>query len=244
VASKRGKALSEHNCWVEARFLCVYLFRTKMSLRILDRPFARHILTKLRARETDQVNFRKNLVRLGRIIGYEIADSLECSEVTVETPLGKAKGVLISELDHVVIVNILRAATPLVEGLLKAFPSARQGVVVAKRRESVFKSPPEKMDVDIYYSRVPDLKPDDVVIVADPMLATGSTILRALELVYAKGEPKKVFVASVIASRQGVERVLRWDRPVNIFVVEVDPLIDERGYIVPGLGDAGDRAFG
>ncbi|MEM3711840.1 MAG: uracil phosphoribosyltransferase, partial [Thermoprotei archaeon] len=159
-------------------------------------------------------------------------------------PLSVAKGVLIAELDHVVIVNILRAATPLVEGLLKAFPSARQGVVVAKRRESVFTSPPEKMDVEIYYSRIPDLKRDDIVIVADPMLATGSTILRALELVYAKGEPKKVFVASVIASRHGVERVLKSGRPVNIFVVEVDPTLDERGYIVPGLGDAGDRAFG
>lgn len=215
-----------------------------MSLRVVDRPFARHILTKLRSKETDQVNFRKNLVRLGRIIGYEIADSLEYEEVEVETPLAKAKGVVIRGLEHVVIVNILRAATPLVEGLLKAFPSARQGVVVAKRREKVYPQPPREMEVDIYYSRIPSIYPDDLVIVADPMLATGSTVLKVLELVFAQGSPKKVVVASVIASRYGVERVLGCGRPVEIFVVEVDPDLDTRGYIVPGLGDAGDRAFG
>lgn len=222
--------------------LACFLFR--MSLRVLDRPFARHILTRLRAKDTDQVNFRKNLVRLGRILGYEIADSLGYEEVEVETPLGRARGVVIRDLERVVIVNVLRAATPLVEGLLKAFPSARQGVVVAKRREKTYDSPPKQMEVDIYYSKIPKINPDDIVIVADPMLATGSTVLRVLELVFGAGSPKRVFVASVIASRYGVERVLGCGRPVEIFVVEVDPALDERGYIVPGLGDAGDRAFG
>jgi uracil phosphoribosyltransferase len=215
-----------------------------MSLRVLDRPFARHILAKLRAKDTDQVNFRKNLVRLGRIIGYEIADSLDYTEVIVHTPISVARGVVIRDLDHVVIVNVLRAATPLVEGLLKAFPNARQGVVVAKRRERVYDSPPTDMEVDVYYARIPEIGSDDIVIVADPMLATGSTIIRVLGLVFERGTPKKTFVASVLASAYGVKRVLGSGYPVTIFAVEVDPELNDRGYIVPGLGDAGDRAFG
>ncbi|PSN83104.1 uracil phosphoribosyltransferase [Candidatus Marsarchaeota G2 archaeon ECH_B_SAG-G16] len=215
-----------------------------MSLQVVNRPFARHILTKLRSKDTDQVNFRKNLVRLGRILGYEIADQLSYIEVEVETPIAKAKGIVIDSLEKVVIVNVLRAATPLVEGLLKAFPSAKQGVVVAKRREAEYSKPPEQMNVDIYYCRIPQIASDQIVIVADPMLATGSTILKVLELIHKQGTPKEVYIACVIASKYGVERILSSPYKVKIFTVEVDPELDNRGYIVPGLGDAGDRAFG
>ncbi|MEM3670643.1 MAG: uracil phosphoribosyltransferase [Thermoprotei archaeon] len=215
-----------------------------MSLKVLDRPFALHILTQLRSVKTDQVNFRKNMVRLGRLLGYEIADNLGSTEIEVETPLTKTRGVVIDSLDRVVIINVLRAATPLVEGLLKAFPSARQGVVVAKRRETESSAPPKEMGVDIYYSRIPEINLDDTVVVADPMLATGSTVLKVLELVEKAGHPKTIYVVSVLASKYGVERVLDYGRNIKLLTVAVDPVLDSRGYIVPGLGDAGDRAFG
>ena len=215
-----------------------------MTLDVLNRPLARSILTKLRSKETDQINFRKNLVRLGRLIGYEIADNLDHEETVVQTPLAAAKGVIIKDLDNVVIINVLRAATPLVEGLLKAFPAARQGVVVARRREGSFKRDVNGMDVDIYYSKLPDIGSNDVVILADPMLATGSTVLKILELIKAKGVPKMIFVVSVMASRYGVERVLNSEYPVKLYTVEIDEELNDNGYIVPGLGDAGDRAFG
>ncbi|MCL5788440.1 MAG: uracil phosphoribosyltransferase [Candidatus Marsarchaeota archaeon] len=215
-----------------------------MSLNVLDRPFAKHILTQLRSVDTDQVNFRKNMVRLGRILGYEIADSLGSVEVEVQTPLARTKGTVIDSLDRVVIVNVLRAATPLVEGLLKAFPSARQGVVVAKRIERSGSAPPAEMDVEIHYSRIPSIRAEDIVIVADPMLATASTVLKVIGLVEKQGTPKALYVVCVIASKYGIERLVTSKKNIRVFAVQVDPVLDERGYIVPGLGDAGDRAFG
>lgn len=222
----------------------VWFVEHELSLRIVDRPFARHVLSILRSKDTDQVAFRKNLVKLGRILGYEIADDLGFREVLVETPVGRARGVVIDALEKVIIINVLRAATPLVEGLLKAFPSARQGVVVARRRETEYDAPPSRMDVDIYYSRIPSLGPQDTVVVADPMVATGSTILRVLELVHAISTPNRLYIASIIASKQGVDALLSSGYHVRLYTVEVDPLLNNKGYIIPGLGDAGDRAFG
>ncbi len=215
-----------------------------MLLNVLNKPLARSILTVLRSKDTDQISFRKSMVRLGRLLGYEIADNLTHTEIEIETPLSKARGVVIKDLDNIVIVNVLRAATPLVEGLLKAFPAARQGVVVAKRQEGTFKRDTGRIDVDIYYSKIPDIKPEDAVIIADPMLATGSTVLKVLELVRSKGSPKTTVIVSVIASKDGVNRVLSLDHPPNIYTVEIDDELNDMGYIVPGLGDAGDRAFG
>lgn len=215
-----------------------------MALDVLNKPLARSILTRLRSKDTDQINFRKNMVRLGRLIGYEIADNLENVEVEVETPLAMAKGVAIKDLDNVIIINVLRAATPLVEGLLKAFPAARQGVVVARRREGTFNRSTGGIGVDIYYSKLPEIGPDDIVIIADPMLATGSTVMKVLELIQSRGNPKSIIVVSVMASRYGVDRVLKSKYDLNIYTVEIDEELNDMGYIVPGLGDAGDRAFG
>jgi uracil phosphoribosyltransferase len=215
-----------------------------MSLKLLDRPLARHILAQLRSKDTDQISFRKSMVRLGRLIGYEIADDLGYIEIDLETPVAKAKGISLVGLERITIVNVLRAATPLVEGLLKAFPSAKQGVVVAKRREHESVSPPETMDVDVYYSKLPAIGKEDTVIVADPMLATGSTLLKVLGLVSSSGSPKSLYVACIIASVYGVKRVLSSGYNAKVIAVEVDPELNNKGYIVPGLGDAGDRAFG
>jgi len=238
LSSKRW-AYRLENVFNRVRFL-----KSRLSIRIVNRPFARHVLSILRSKNTDQVTFRKNLVKLGRILGYEIADDLGFREVLVETPMGKANGVVIDALENVVIINVLRAATPLVEGLLKAFPSARQGVVVARRRETEYNAPPSRMDVDIYYSRIPSVGSQDTVIVADPMVATGSTILRVLELIRAKCTPSRLYIASVIASKQGVDALLSSGYTIRLYAVEVDPVLNNKGYIIPGLGDAGDRAFG
>ncbi len=216
-----------------------------MPLFLLSDPYELHILTQLRDKNTDQITFRKGLVRLGRIIGYAIANTLDYQITEVETPLGvKTKGVRIVDLDNLVIVNILRAASPLVEGLLKAFPGARQGVVTARRREFEGKEPPKEMEVDIFYEKIPPIKGGvDSVIVADPMIATGSTMLKVLDYV-TKQNPKRIYIASVIVSEYGLKRILSRFPDVYLFTVSVDPELDSRGYIVPGLGDAGDRAFG
>ncbi|WP_333638970.1 uracil phosphoribosyltransferase [Pyrobaculum aerophilum] len=209
-----------------------------MPVRIIDHVYAQYLLTKLRDKNTGSIEFRKGLVRLGRIIGYELAKTFPVRYVEIETPLGKAVGVDIIGLDKVVIVQVLRAAMPLVEGLVKAFPQARLGVVAAKRREEG-----GVVDVDIFYSKVPNIAEDDVVIVADPMLATGITMSRVIEEVYRAGNPGRLIVVSVIATPMGIERVLsRWPS-AEIYAVAVDPTLNDKAFIVPGLGDAGDRAF-
>ncbi len=212
-------------------------------VRVVEHPLAQAVLTVLRDKDTDQILFRKGLVKLGRLIGYELIKDMPTEEVLVETPLNvKAKGIRIPQMNHIVIINVLRAATALVEGLLKALPSARQGVVVAKRFED--KPGIENIWAETYYTKIPEIKPEDYVIIADPMLATGSTLLKVLDEVYKAGRPKKVIVVSVISAPYGLNRVLSAFPDVIIYTVAVDPELNEHGYIVPGLGDAGDRAFG
>lgn len=209
-----------------------------MPVKVIDHVYAQHLLTRLRDKSTAGIEFRKGLVRLGRIVGYELVKTFPVRAVEVETPLGRASGVEIVGLDKVVIVQILRAAMPFVEGLLKAFPRAKLGVVAARRREEG-----GVIDVEIFYSKIPPVTAEDAVIVADPMLATGTTMTRAIEEVYRAGAPGRLIVVSVIATPVGVERVLSKFPHAEIYAVAVDPVLNDKGFIVPGLGDAGDRAF-
>jgi uracil phosphoribosyltransferase len=209
-----------------------------MPVYLIDHPYAQHVLTKLRDRSTASLEFRKGLVRLGRIMGYEVARRFPKREVAVRTPLGEARGIVLEDLDRVVIIEVLRAAMPLVEGLLKAFPEARIGVIAARRREEG-----GTVSVDVYYVRIPDVE-GSVVLIADPMLATGVTMASAIREVLKRGTPKRLLVTSVIATPMGVERVLAAYPHAEIYAVAIDEFLDKNGFIVPGLGDAGDRAFG
>ena len=212
---------------------------------VIDHPLAQAILTTLRDRNTRQIEFRKGLVRLGRLIAYEIVKSLDVEPVEVETPLGvKARGIRIKDLDHVVIVQVLRAAMPLVEGLVKIFANARMGVVSARRVEESHRPGSLDFEIEVSYVKVPRISNDDILIIADPMLATGSTITTVLKHVLKYGNPKRIIIVSVIATNYGIKRVLKEYPSAEIYTVAIDPEINENGYIVPGLGDAGDRAFG
>lgn len=209
-----------------------------MPVKIIDHVYAQHLLTKLRDRRTGSMEFRKGLVRLGRIIGYELAKTFPTRYVEVETPLAKAMGIDVIGLDRVVIIQVLRAAMPLVEGLIEAFPQARLGVVAARRREEG-----GVVDVDVFYSKIPAIDVNDTVIVADPMLATGITMSRVIEEVYRAGAPGRLVVVSVIAAPTGIERVLSLWPQAEMYTVAIDPELSDKAFIVPGLGDAGDRAF-
>ena len=212
---------------------------------VVDHALARDELTKLRDVETEQVAFRKGLVRLGRLCGYEIVDGwMETEPVEVRTPLTETTGERVVGLDDVVIVNVLRAATPLVEGLLKAFPRARQGVISASRDEAAGRGEDGRFPIAVDYVKLPEIGPEDTVVVADPMLATGSTMVAVLEEVLAAGaDPDRVVVLSVVSAPEGLERLEGAFPDVEVLTVAVDDELDEHGFIVPGLGDAGDRAF-
>lgn len=211
----------------------------------ITHALAKSTLTQLRSVETEQVAFRKGLVKLGRICGYEIIDgAMETELVEIETPLTTTQGVRVTGLDNVVIINVLRAATPFVEGLLKAFPRAKQGVISAGRDEEAGMDDRGEFPISIDYVKLPEITEEDTVVVADPMLATGSTMNSVLERVLADSpDPKHLFVLSAVAAPDGLERVNEGYPSADLLTVSIDEYIDENGFIVPGLGDAGDRAF-
>jgi len=212
---------------------------------VITHALARDTLSQLRDVDTEQVAFRKGLVRLGRISGYEIIDGcMDTEYVDIETPLTHTMGERVTGMDDVVIVNVLRAATPFVEGLLKAFPRARQGVISASRDEAAGRGADGSFPIAVDYVKLPDIDPDDRVIVADPMLATGSTMATVLDAVAAAGaNPEKTIVLSAVSAPPGLRRIEEQHPAVDLLTVAIDDELDEHGFIVPGLGDAGDRAF-
>ncbi|MEM4780138.1 MAG: uracil phosphoribosyltransferase [Halalkalicoccus sp.] len=214
------------------------------TAHVITHALARDTLSRLRDVETEQVGFRKGLVKLGRICGYEIIDgSMETEYVEIETPLETTMGERVKGLDDVVIVNVLRAATPFVEGLLKAFPRAKQGVISAGRDEEAGMADGE-FPISIDYVKLPEIREQDTVIVADPMLATGSTMCAVLERVLENApEPEHLFVLSAVSAPDGLLRVGEAFPEAELLTVSIDDRLNDDGFIVPGLGDAGDRAF-
>jgi len=213
---------------------------------IVTHALAKDVLSKIRDVGTEQVAFRKGLVKLGRICGYEIIDgAMETEFVEIRTPLATTTGERVRGLDDVVIINVLRAATPFVEGLLKAFPRAKQGVISAGRDEEAGMNEDGEFPITIDYVKLPEIKPTDTVIVADPMLATGSTMCAVLDHVLdsAGAEPERLVVLSAVSAPPGLVRVGEEYPDADLLTVAIDDHLDENGFIVPGLGDAGDRAF-
>jgi len=213
---------------------------------LITHALAKDTLSRLRDVETEQVDFRKGMVKLGRICGYEIIDGrMETEYVEIETPLEPTMGERVRGLDDVVIINVLRAATPFVEGLLKAFPRARQGVISASRDEEAGRKSDGSFPITVDYVKLPRITEADTVIVADPMLATGSTICAVLDYVIddADATPENLIVLSAVSAPEGLLRVGEAFPEVDLLTVSIDDRLDDDGFIVPGLGDAGDRAF-
>ena len=212
---------------------------------LITHALAKDTLSRLRDVETEQVAFRKGLVKLGRICGYEVIDGAMGTEyVPVQTPLAETTGERVKGLDDVVILNVLRAATPFVEGLLKAFPRAKQGVISAGRDEEAGMNEDGEFPITIDYVKLPEISQADTVIVADPMLATGSTMCAVLEHVLAEADGfEDLFVLSAVSAPDGLIRVGETFPEADLLTVAIDDHLDDDGFIVPGLGDAGDRAF-
>jgi uracil phosphoribosyltransferase len=211
------------------------------DVTVVANPLAQDCLTDLRSVETDDAAFRGRLNDLGRVCGVALADRLPAETVDVTTPLAETTGTRVRSED-VALVSVLRAATPFVAGLVESLPRARQGVLSASRDESR-RLEDGSFPVEVEYVKLPDVD-GDTVVVADPMLATGSTMVAALEAVAAAGEPDEVLALSAVSAPAGIERIREAFPEVEVATVAVDDRLDENGYIVPGLGDAGDRAFG
>lgn len=199
-------------------------------------------IAQIRDREVqhDSMRFRRNMERIGEVMSYEISRSLNYKTHVVETPLGEASIEMIS--DKIVLATILRAGLPLHQGFLNYFDDAESAFVSAYRKSSKDGS----FKVKVEYISSCNLEGKTLILV-DPMLATGTSLVLAYEALIAKGgEPEHTHIASVIASEQGVDYVTRHlpSRTTTLWLGAVDAELTSRSYIVPGIGDAGDLAFG
>ena len=206
-----------------------------MSLKIMDHPLIKHKMTILRKKETSSMEFRQITTEIATLMGYEVTRDLELRDIEIETPLEKTVGQEISG-KKISIVPILRAGIGMVDGLLTIVPSARVGHIGMYRD-------PETLKPVTYYCKLPKDIENRLVILLDPMLATGGTLVEAIDELKAKGATK-IKSLNLLAAPEGIKAVQEKHPDVDIYVCEVDRCLNEHGYILPGLGDAGDRLFG
>lgn len=187
--------------------------------------------------QNDRMRFRRNLERIGEVAAYEISKVLAFKETEVETPLGTATGKVLE--NQPVIATILRAGLPLHQGLLNYFDKADNAFISAYRKHNKDGS----FDISLDYISCPEIE-DRVLIISDPMLATGASLVKTIHFLKAEGRPKEIHIVAAIACTVGIEYVKREDPAVTIWCGDIDDELTAKGYIVPGLGDAGDLAFG
>ncbi|MEP3374252.1 MAG: uracil phosphoribosyltransferase [Maribacter dokdonensis] len=189
--------------------------------------------------QKDPMRFRRNIERIGEVLGYEFSKELLYSSKNIETPLGN-KSMHLSQ-DQVVVCSILRAGLPLHQGLLNYFDAAENAFISAYRKHE---NNEDDFEVVVDYFAAPSLE-GKVLVLTDPMLATGRTLENVLKGLKDHGTPKQIHIVSVIGSQQGIEFVQSvFPSQTHLWIAAVDPELNARGYIIPGIGDAGDLAYG
>lgn len=188
--------------------------------------------------QTDRMRFRTNMERIGEIMAYELSKSLNYESREVSTPLGTLEMNLLAE--QPVLISILRAGIPLHQGFLRMLDRADNGFISAFRHHTKG----NQFIVKVEYTAIPDVTNRDMVLI-DPMIATGKSMVHSYEeILQFGGKPERVFICAVVGSEEGVEYVLRKIPGARLFLVAIDRELTAKSYIVPGLGDAGDLAFG
>jgi len=205
------------------------------KLIVIDHPLIQHKLTLIRDKNTGSKDFRDLVMELSMLMGYEITRDLPLQEVEIETPVCKTKSKAIAG-KKLGIVPILRAGLGMVDGILKLMPAAKVGHIGLYRD-------PETLEPVEYYCKLPTDVEERDLIVLDPMLATGGSAIAAIRFIKAKGATN-IKLVCLIASPEGIAAVQRVHDDVDIYVASVDEYLNDHAYIVPGLGDAGDRLFG
>lgn len=206
---------------------------------VKETSIGNHFLAELRDVniQGDRLRFRKNLERLGQILAYELSKTLEYESKSVVTPLGEKSTRLIAE--QPVLIPILRAGIPFYNGVIDFFDRAGSGFIGAWRIEGL-----DVPEIALNYMAAPSIEDHNIIII-DPMLATGKSLLLAVERLLEHGKPRHVHILSVIASQEGIDNVVN-NMPIDysIWVGAIDDQLNSQSYIVPGLGDAGDLSFG
>ena len=206
-----------------------------MNVHVIDHPLIHHKLTIMRMKETGTKDFRELLEEISMLMAYEITRDFPLKDVEIETPICKCKEKMLAG-KKVGVVPILRAGLGMLNGVVNMIPAARVGHV------GMYRDPKTLKPVE-YYCKLPGDVAERTLIVVDPMLATGGSSSAALSLLKEKGA-KHIILMCLVAAPEGV-RVINHDPPdVPLYVAAIDEKLNEKGYIVPGLGDAGDRIFG
>ena len=189
--------------------------------------------------QKDTMRFRRNIERIGETLGYEMSKALNYKSASITTPLGINNTHLIE--NDIVLCSILRAGVPLHNGLLNYFDTAENAFISAYRHH---KHDPESFEIIVEYLACPNLE-NKTLILADPMLATGQSMVATFEALKPFGTPKEVHLISVIGAQGGVDFVSKaFNTDVHLWIAAIDEKLNDKGYIIPGLGDAGDLAFG
>ena len=207
----------------------------KEHLTIIDHPLVQHKLTLMRRKETSSSTFRQLLWETSMLLAYSITRDLPVVDVNIETPLCRTASPILDG-KKLALISILRAGNGLLDGILEVIPAARVGFVGMYRDE-------ETLEPIEYYCKVPAELENRLVIAVDPMLATGSSSVAAIDRLKKEGA-RDLRLLCLLAAPEGVARMKKVHPDVPIFTASLDEKLDERGYIIPGLGDAGDRMFG
>jgi len=202
---------------------------------MMNHPLIQHKLTLIRDKNTGSKDFRQLVKEVSMLMGYEVTRDLSLEEVEIETPVVKTKSKVISG-KKLGIVPILRAGLGMVDGILELVPAAKVGHVGLYRD-------PETLKPVEYYSKFPADIEDRDFIVVDPMLATGGSAVAAIDVLKKQGATS-IKLVNLVACPEGIEEVERCHPDVDIYVASIDEKLNDHGYIVPGLGDAGDRLYG
>ncbi len=203
-------------------------------LKVVDHPLIRHKLTIMRKKETGTKDFRQNLDEIGSLMVYEMARNLPLNEIEIQTPITQTKGYELAK--KIVIVPILRAGLGMVNGIMDLIPTAQVAHIGMYRDEKTLQPIP-------YFEKYPKNFSEAEVIIVDPMLATGGSSVAAIDMTKKQGA-QSIRLVCLVGSPEGVKAVEKAHPDVDIYLAALDDHLNENGYIVPGLGDAGDRIFG
>ena len=201
----------------------------------IKHPLINIKLSRMRNKLTDYRDFKSNLKTLAQLMAYELTRNLKTKAIKIDTPLAPTNGYAFER--DIVLIPILRAGLGMVDCFLEMIPQGKVGFIGMYRNEKTLK-PVE------YYCKMPDSIHSADVIVLDPMLATGNSLVAAIELIQRKFKPHSISAACVVSAPEGVKLVNKKLPKINVYVCAIDKKLNEHGYIVPGLGDAGDRIFG
>jgi uracil phosphoribosyltransferase len=205
------------------------------NVTIIDHPLVQHKLTGLRRKDTQSADFRRLLREISLLMAYEVTQDLALTAEEIETPLARCMAPTLKDASPI-LVSILRAGNVLLEGMLELLPSAPSGHI------GLYRDPASLVAVE-YYCKLPEFIAERLVIVVDPMLATGNTAIAAVDRLKNHGVTDIRFVC-LLATEAGLNNLDAAHADVPVLTAAIDEKLDDRGYIVPGLGDAGDRLYG